>query len=250
MLDRMKDLLDPGIGSHKIFFFHIAKCGGTSIANAIIKGYKPWRPRNTSSVVILNEEAARFAERNTIGTHTYPLVRRDLLNYMMSLPNIRCISGHFQYSNSAHDAYPDWHFVTVLRDPVARWLSHYRYNALMKKIALPIEEFIETRQARSFGRAFVDEVTDDLDKEDIDIGELVEIALGRYKRFSLVGRLDDLPDLVHRFEEKFHHKLDIKHLNRTPGGVEDKPLSDSTMARINELCAPDMSLYTRLFQAA
>jgi len=246
----MKDLLAPPIRNHRIFFFHIAKCGGTSISNAIVKCYKPWRPRDTNSVVILNEDAARFAERNTVGMHNYPHVRRDLLNYMMSLPNVKCISGHFQYSSSAHDAYQDeWHFVTVLRDPVARWLSHYRYNSLKKVITMPIEEFIETRQAKSFGRAFVDEITEDLNKGDIVTDELINIALARYKRFSLVGRLDDLPDLIKKFEEKFHHKLDIKHLNRTPEGVKADRLSDSTMARITELCAPDISLYTQLFRA-
>ncbi len=250
MFDRMKDLLAPPIRNHRIFFFHIAKCGGTSISNAIVKCYKPWRARDLNSIVILNEEAARFAERNTVETTHYPLVRRDLLNYMMSLPNVRCISGHFQYSNSAHDAYQDeWHFVTVLRDPVARWLSHYRYNALQKKIEMPIEEFIETKQAKSFGRAFVDEITEDLKKSSIDSEELIKIALGRYKRFSILGRLDDLPDFARKFEEKFQHKLDIKYLNRTPEGRKDARLSDSVMSRIAELCAPDISLYTQLFRA-
>ena len=66
MLNKFKDLLIPQIRGKRIFFFHIAKCGGTSISNAIVKNYKPWRPENSKSVIVLNENSARFSENNSI----------------------------------------------------------------------------------------------------------------------------------------------------------------------------------------
>ncbi len=246
MFERLKDRLAPPIRDHRIFFLHIAKCGGTSISNAIAKCYKPWRPENAQGVVNLNEQAARFAEEHSVAGYRH--VRRDLLNYTMALPEVKCISGHFQYSNVAHEAFQDrWHFVTVLRDPVKRWLSHYRYNSTRSRITLPIEEFIETRQAQSFGRAFVDEITEDLDKDTLGIDELMPIALARYRKFSVLGTIEDTSGFTQQFEEKFRRKLYIPHLNRTPEQRGPEGITESILQRITELCAPDIRLHSELF---
>jgi len=245
MLDYLKDIISPPVRDHRIFFFHIAKCGGTSIANAIVKSFKPWRAGNCGTVVVLDENAARFAERHSV--HGYRLCRRDLLNYTMSLPEIKCISGHFQYSNAAHDAYRDqWSFVTMLREPVSRWLSHYRWDSTLGKINMPLEEFVNTQRAISFGRSFVDEVTEDLEKSSLDIETLGNIALERYRGFSLVGTIEDTPGFARRFEEIFGGRLDIKHLNKTPKNSFAKEICDKAMQRIVEICEPDTRLYNRL----
>lgn len=248
MFEPLKDLFDPPIKEHRIFFLHIAKCGGTSISNAIAKCYKPWRAENVANVVTLDEEAARFADQHALSGYRH--VRRDLLNYLMAMPNIKCLSGHFQYSHIAHETFLNqWHFVTVLRDPVARWLSHYRYNATRGRINIPIEEFIETNQARSFGRAFVDEITEDLDRNTFGIDALTEIALSRYRKFSVIGTIEHSADFAQRFEEKFGHKLRIPHLNRTPEQRDPNNLSGVILQRIHDLCAPDIQLHRTLFPA-
>jgi hypothetical protein len=249
MFDTLKDFLDPPIRNHKIFFFHIAKCGGTSIANAIAKCYKPWRPAGAVAVIELNESAARFSEAQAIDG--YRMVRRDLLNYYMSLPRVRCISGHFQYSNIAHDVYGDsWRFVTILRDPVRRFISHYQYNLARGRLDIPIEAFIETSQGRSFGRAFVDEVTEDLDRSGMTADELTTVALTRYRKFSLVGRIEDTADFCARFEEIFGHGLKIPHLNRTSSLGALPEISANIRSRIENLCAPDLHVYRQLFPNA
>jgi hypothetical protein len=252
VFEYIKDLIDPPIKNHRIFFFHIAKCGGTSVANAIINGYKPWRPAHVNTVVTLDEEAARFADENTTGNGHH--VRRDLLNYMMSLPQVKCISGHFQYSNIAHEVYGDqWEFVTVLRNPIDRWFSHYNYNiregaSPKYKIKIPLDEFVETSLAASFGRAFVDEVTEDVDKKNIGIEELCERAIERYKRFSLIGTIENTAGFTRKFEEKFGHKLNIKHLNKAqmPENKKHRNISGDVLQRISELCEPDIYLYKEL----
>lgn len=246
MFEFISDMFDPPIKEHRIFFLHIAKCGGTSVANAITKSYKPWRVKNIGAIVNLNEEAARFADEHTMSDYRH--VRRDLLNYMMAMPDIKCLAGHFQYSNVAHEAFMDqWHFVTMLRDPVARWLSHYRYNSAQGSISIPIEEFIETNQARSFGRAYVDEITEDLDKEALGINELTTIALSRYRKFSVLGTIENSADFAQRFEEKFGHRLRIPHLNQTPVKLGQDTIPEVFMQRITELCAPDIRLHRTLF---
>lgn len=246
MFEPLKDRLDPPIKEHRIFFLHIAKCGGTSMSNAITKCYKPWRAENVANVFTLDEEAARFADQHALWGYRH--VRRDLLNYLMATPHIKCLSGHFHYSHIAHETFRNqWHFVTVLRDPVARWLSHYRYNSTRGCINIPIEEFIETNQARSFGHTFVDEVTEDMDRNTLGIDALTEIALSRYRKFSVIGTIEHSADFAQRFEEKFGHKLSIPHLNRTPERQYLSNLSGAILQRINDLCAPDIQLHRTLF---
>ena len=113
----------------------------------------------------------------------------------------------------------------------------------------PIEEFIETNQARSFGRAFVDEITEDMDKSTFGIDALTEIALSRYRKFSIIGTIEQSADFAQQFEKKFGHKLRIPHLNRTPDRQGRDDLSGAILQRITDLCAPDIQLHRALFPA-
>jgi hypothetical protein len=250
MLDRIKDIVDPPIGPHRIFFFHIAKCGGTSIAQAIETAYKPWRAGRSNAIFRLDEAAARFADDNSIGIGNN--VRRDLLNYALALPTVRCVVGHFSFSNNAFEKYRDsWQFVTVLRNPVERWLSHYSYNLNSPSkysIEMTLAEFVETNRARNFGRAYVDEVTDDIDKEQLGLDALIETAIGRFKSFALVGAVEKTPEFAERFNEKFGYRLDIKRLNETPAAkrVAARAVPPELLARIAKLCEPDIFLYEQV----
>ena len=250
MFNGLKNLLDPPLEQHRIFFFHIAKCGGTSISQAIEKAYKPWREGRSQTVFRLDENAARFADDNSLGAGND--VRRDLLNYALSLPAVKCIVGHFHFSNIAFEQYRStWNFVTVLRSPIQRWLSHYSYNLKSKSkysIDLSLEEFVGTEQAASFGRAFVDEVTDDLDKSELSLDALVSIAIERYKGFSLVGSIEDSAGFARDFEKKFGCRLQIKHLNVTSPEkrLEALSISPETLSRISAICAPDIFLYEQV----
>jgi hypothetical protein len=246
MFQSFKDILDPPLKNHKIFFFHIAKCGGTSINKAIIDCYKPWRNNRSNSVVLLNEEAARFTEQKSMEKGND--IRRDLLNYTMSLPEVNCIVGHFHYSQDTFDVFHNqWNFVTILRNPVDRWFSHYHYNQKSSskfKIDIPLEKFIETEAATNFGRAFVDEITDDLNKEHLNIKELTDIAIDRYKKFALVGALENMTQFEEIFEAKFNSKLSINHLNKTSTNTPDIP--SDIYQRVTKLCEPDTYLYKKV----
>ena len=250
MFDRLKDILDPPLTKHRIFFFHIAKCGGTSIGQAIESAYKPWRNDGSRTVFRLDEDAARFAEEHARGTGTD--VRRDLLNYALSLPTARCAIGHFHFSTPAFERYAEtWRFVTVLRNPVERWLSHYSYNRDVSSrfgIKASPEEFVETEAAAAFGRAFIDEVTGDIEKGGLSLGKLTEIALARYDRFALVGCIEDTAGFARRFHEFFGHHLDIKRLNITQPTkrVTAEALGTDLLKRIERLCEPDLHVYERL----
>ena len=165
----------------------------------------------------------------------------------MSQSHVQCISGHFHYSNVAHDLFKDnWHFVTILHDPVLRWLSHFRYDSSLGRINIPIEEFIETTRAASFGRAFVDEVTEDINKSDTHIDERIEIATERYKRFSLVGTIEDTTHFASQFKEIFGCPLEIKHLNKTNKKPSEEKLPSHIIEKIHELCEPDLRLYNQI----
>ena len=88
-------------------------------------------------------------------------IREELLLYFMN-QRFSCISGHVCFSERAyHNFHDTYKFVTILRDPVQRWISHYFYNAykthsnLGKIESDDIATFLESDRARSWGHHYV-----------------------------------------------------------------------------------------------
>ena len=54
--------------------------------------------------------------------------------------------------------------------------------------------------------------------------------------------------MARKFEEKFNHKLNIKHLNKSPVPEDKKHrnVSENVLQRVTELCEPDIYLYKKL----
>ena len=113
---------------------------------------------------------------------------------------------------------------------------------------MTLAEFVETDRARNFGRAYVDEVTDDLDKDKLGLDELMKIAIGRFKNFALVGAVEKTPEFARRFDEKFGYRLEIKRLNETPAAkrVAARAVPPELLARIAKLCEPDIFVYEQV----
>jgi hypothetical protein len=253
MLDSLRDLLQPPLRDHRIVFIHVAKCGGTSMVRAIADCFKPWRSTQRGSVVELRESALREAAAS--GRVPHGDARRVLLAYHLATTKARLVAGHYRYSRAVFERHRQgWSFVTMLRNPVARWYSNFFFNASRPAddqfhIDLPIEEFVETERAMLLGTELVRSFADLCDEREATSSAAVQRAIDNLRDFSLVGTLEDLPGFTRAFGQSFGHPLHVPRLNVTAGGTRGpRQEVDPTVAdRVRELCEPDLAVFRSFF---
>lgn len=253
MLDRLKDWIRPPPRDARIVFLHIAKCGGTSVRQAMAACFKPWRSTQSDSVLELDEMVLREAAAS--GRIHHSEARRALLAYDLATTNARLVAGHYRYSRAVFERYREtWSFITMLRHPVARWYSNYFFNATRSPdniyhIDLPIEEFVDTERATLLGTELVRSFADLDDPEEAVGGHAVDRAVDNLRDLFFVGTLEDLPSFTRLFRESFGCSLDIPRLNTTPSdGREPRADVEPRVAeRVRELCEPDLGVYRAFF---
>jgi hypothetical protein len=251
--DTIRAVFQPAVAKHRIFFLHLPKCAGTAVCDAIVNGYRPFFAYPLYPVIRFSETAARKAQQMT--GRPADALRRELLAYMMSLPHAKCIAGHFHYSKAAFDEYhPSWHFVTILRDPIDRWISHYLYNLNTKDnvyaIDMAVEDFIDTERARSLGSVMVQNLSEQSAKAARSPSVIGE-AIDRLKRFSLIGCVENMPKFEEDFQAKFGQTLRIPQKNVTDPSKRKHSASirQAYSERLAEICAPDLVLYRALIES-
>jgi hypothetical protein len=228
-----------------IFFLHFPKCGGTSISYAIRSCY------HASEVGHL-DDAACVKASESLGRDLDDY-RRDLLQYYLLQQKIRYLSGHFVYSERAYQECRErWHFVTVLRHPVDRWLSHFYYNKYQAggrfNINEDISTFVETGHAFMLGRLYVRNLTEGTDRPDldtVDTSKAVATAIKVLEGFSLIGCLEHLDIMCRQFKDLFGVKLIIPRLNVNSSSEElqQEQITNKIRHRVEEICKPDLEVY-------
>ncbi len=234
----------------RLFFLHVPKCGGTSVDKALRRVYQGagYRTEHLDSFASL--KAAELAN-----IRMRPC-RDHLLYYHMAQKNMRYLGGHFSYSDTARAAFADWRYVTLLREPVTRWLSHYFYNKYKQgdhfRIKTPLEAFVRTERARGMGNTYTEWFADDLAPEAARSDEAVEQAIRTLNNLEVVGLLEHLNIFADDCRLRLgvhipvqHQNQPVQHQNRNPlsEAEQHEELSEDVLESIRALCAPDIRVY-------
>jgi hypothetical protein len=80
------------------------------------------------------------------------LTRKEALYLVKCFPFTKGFGGHttrcyLNYETALND---NLHYITFLREPVARYLSHFNYQKNVKKVNWTLEEFIEEKRFENF----------------------------------------------------------------------------------------------------
>lgn len=241
----------------KIIFIHVPKCGGDAVANAIVSQYitlsgysNPITLDAVSSDNVVKirknvSEAAYIAHEDAILE-----LRENLLLYLMGRAPSRLITGHFAFSGLAYEAFRGkFAFVTMLRDPVKRYISTYFYNRYKtsehRKINMEIDAYLDSELGRAQGHEFVKFIGGRRISCDYSSKEAIDQAKQNLHKFDVVGLLEHLDSFRACYKKRFGVSLRVAKTNASP-----KPTSfrDSIMTRerqekVNELCAPDREIY-------
>ncbi len=238
----------------RFVFHHVPKCGGTSVGRALRMRYL------TSQATVKPEASFRafqtFTGRNDTERLMYEVndLRMQMLLYLM-YDDVRCISSHVPFSSAAFAEFQgSYKFITLLREPVSRFLSHYNWNRNRPGshgyIAEEFDAFLATHRARAMGAEFVEIFADLPIDADLRSADAINRAVRHLMGFDLVGRLDDLDGFSRDVRQILGVRVRIRHENKTSqvaGKITLSSLTDTQLAQVRDICAPDIEVWNQVF---
>jgi hypothetical protein len=233
-----------GSAARPLVFLHVMKCGGTSIRWALAQAAAG--RRDGPEVFELDGRAALQAVG---GDNDRNWAFRDaLLAYLITAAPPAVVLGHFRFRDEHAGLLDAAHLVTVLRDPVDRLVSLYRYRRWKEGVDIPVTgtlaEYVDTPRWQKEGHKYVDTFCgrDGLDPRS---DEAVDAAVANLRRFAAVGLLDRLDAFAAAVGALLGRPVAIPVLNTTPAPAgEGAPDADpAVLERAREVCAPDCRVY-------
>jgi hypothetical protein len=240
-----------GFGA-RIFFLHIPKCGGKSTHYAISSRYtmieklRGFRGLDISSTYVAAKALNPTVNPFSADDYEILKLRESLLLYFMGQKQTLYISDHFAFSESAYKAFhSEFTFITMLRNPVKRWISYYFYGRHHGNIKLELADFLKTDYARTQGYEIVKFIGGPIKDGNYASREAIERAKENIGKFHIVGFLEHLDDFAEKFRARFGINLRLSRFNRSPVAVSSQKLqiSEEITKAIEELCKPDMDVY-------
>ncbi len=251
---RIRNTLKPAI-RERLFFLHVPKCGGSSIRESLRRNYLALNCKREREFVYVHstaeERATRLLREERSPEFRFPedgalRVPECLLLYHMSQSHVKCIVGHVPFSEIAYRHFSDeFAFVTILRDPVERWISEYFYNRSTGRscAAMTLEEYLVSPLGKAQGTQYVLYLGGRTNGNDHRSRAALQRALNNLERFAVIGFLEDLAVFEERFERRFGARLEIGRKNVTAPAREREEISGKMRKKIEEICAYDREIY-------
>lgn len=244
-------------GVRRIMFCHVPKSAGTSLARSIrVDGFSA-AERLLLADFVLNPMVSGTAA-TALGADTLAL-RQQVAAYHLADPDTRYVTGHVPCPPALVSGFEKtWNFVTILRDPVAMFVSSYVFNRYKTnldwaRIVEPIEEYLETERARDVASTLVRYFSSSAAAPaEADGPRLAREAADNLGRFALVGTVEAMDAWIAGFEATFGRRLRVPHLNRSPRDAESERIRADAglMRRIAGLCAADTEIYRAVCRIA
>jgi hypothetical protein len=174
---------------------------------------------------------------------------RDVMMAQLVAKGVHCISAHARYNSTLRAAEErPRRYVTVLREPVSRFLSHYLYVRRRHPESIEgdtVEAFLASDQARRFGSEYLFYFGGRYQIGEPDIAALVRRACISLDSFDLVGDTARMEDFRRGVERLLGVRLLRLNRNRRPAGAPPR-FSEAQMRRVREICAPDLAIYAHV----
>ncbi len=182
-------------------------------------------------------------------------LREEVLAHALALGHHGFATGHVPCRPGLVDAFQHrWAFVTVLRDPVERWISEFVYNSEKDSDwatnDLSLEAYLDSPAARVTGTSFLRYFSRAPQDLEGDLGPYVTEAVQNLERFAVVGSVEDMASFVDAFQARFGVRLRVPRRNRSPDRDQKARIRENpdTIRRIRMLCSEDLQVYEAVRQ--
>ena len=229
--------------NQKVVFIHLAKCGGVSIDNALRTQIAKVGERKIVRSPIIKSSLFTFGrpvETIEDACDFNELHIKTLQNTLLYHLNLdwRYVSGHLAVNSKLLKAYSnEYKFITVMRDPIARFKSNYIFNKLTNKLnimppySMSERDLIEEADEIIFGRRgwqMANQQTANIigryPKDYDDAKSLQRLFNNNISFFSVVGQLENLDSFTEDCNQKLSIDLNIKKRNQTNQGLSTEQL--------------------------
>ena len=249
---RLRRTLSRSGRANRIVFLHMPKCGGTSLSEALyatvplserIGVIDAISTRRAAAILRFGRDDPQLCHEDLDEGHRTFALREGLMLQHMAW-DTAMIHGHLLWSERADAHFGEtYDYVTLLRDPVARTLSNYR---MARRTGATEEEFgpwLEGPMARRQARVFLRYLSGSNDIAEDEVADALARARARLARFAVIGFLDRLPSFERAFAARYGVRPSPARLNSAPDRDGGPAPTDAQVARLRELCAPDMDLW-------
>ncbi|MCV2886862.1 sulfotransferase family protein [Ruegeria aquimaris] len=256
LIDRVRRLNNSFLdrfAKQRFVFHHVPKCGGTSVGRALRMRYL------TSQATVKPEPSFQAYKAFSGRTDTEQMLldandlRKQMMLYLL-YDDVRCVSLHAPFSSAAYrEFHQTYKFITILREPVARFISHYNWSSRRPGshgfIEEDFNEFLDSDRAQRMGAEYVEMFADLPNSADIRTADAVEMATSNLAKFDVIGRLDDLEGFARDIHTALGVRVKIGHANKTLGDaqVTARDIGPEQLEKICEICAPDIAVWNALF---
>ena len=230
---------------HRIVFHHVPKCGGTSVGRSLRRAYILSQGTVTPDASMKAFDAAR-EDRAHVSSGDVSELREMMLLYML-YTDTRCVSAHIPFSEAAYKRFSGRYvFVTLLRDPVDRFISNYYWSHQhpggVGHIAEPFEEFLLTERARHLGSTYVRYFCGEPAQQ--FTAKHVDAAIRNLHHMECVGFLDEIGRFESALRQLTGKRLKIGRENvGNTGAKRDAILSGSMRHKVLAACSFDREIW-------
>lgn len=232
----------------RLLYIHAPKCGGTSFGSAVRLAYC-----NSQATIDLKTSGrireAMYPEASGADKVLREQEIRKVMLGELLARGVQCVSAHVLYHRDLHESLdPDRKLVTLLRDPVARFLSHYAYVQRThpnKDRPDTLAEFLDSEMAQRYGSIYLLFFAGTYQHTTNDLSAALQKAQDNLSKFDLIGDLSRTGEFRAGLKSLIGRPLITWERNKRP---DQKPsrsrdVPEELRARIEEICAPDISLF-------
>lgn len=234
-----------------VAFVHVPKCAGSSVSRAFRVRFLASQTKIEESGVYEAGGLLALALKDNAGLcgrelpleATVHALKRAMFAYYLS-ENVKFVQGHVHFDRRTYETVERTHkFITLLRDPVERYLSQYYYDygrPNKNHISDDLETFVDTPHGIDTGRVFLD-YFGETHRSGHSESEYVERAKENLDLFAVVGFLDDLDAFRWMIADQLGINMRFGHVNK--GSKQRSSLSGSLDEKIRHRCAVDIEIY-------
>lgn len=259
----------------KFAFVHVPKSGGISIDLAMREQFaKPGEARFSRegaiemSLATFNKEITDLDSIAQFSDH-HAQQLNGLLAYHLA-QNWQYISGHVSTNQRIIENFAQqYHFITVLREPVSRFVSNYIYNKLTNSLPImapnnlnsdnliaEVDHILAHRRGWQMANVMSMCITGRFAKDVTDAQKIQSEFADNLAAYKVVGFLDNLDSFSKQIKQLSNKQINIGNHNATDSFLDEKKQhvkstlqnyfnEPNVKAQLEHLCRFDIENYQR-----